>query len=281
MHYGINTFLFASPFTNEGVKWFPLFKEWGFDSVEVVIEEPENINTHYIKEELDRNGLICGSVCAAMSPGKDLRGSLSEQQNSLSYLERIMDHMVVLECPLLVGPLYSYVGRADAVEEDEYRKQWSTVAAHLQQLAHYAQKKGIKLAIEPLNRFETDFINTCGQGLEMIKEVNHPSLGLHLDTFHMNIEEKDLAKAIYQAGNLLFHLHACGSDRGTPGRDHTNWKGIAQALKETDYKGDVVIESFTKEVKAIARAAAIWRDIEPSGKDIAQDGLRFLQSVLY
>jgi D-psicose/D-tagatose/L-ribulose 3-epimerase len=181
---------------------------------------------------------------------------------------------------MLVGPLYSSVGRADAVEEDEYKQQWQLVAAHLRQLANYAQQYGIYLAIEPLNRFETDFINTCAQGLAMIKEVDHRSLGLHLDTFHMNIEEKDLANSIYQAGSALFHLHTCGSDRGTPGSDHTNWIGITQALKQINYKGDVVIESFTKEVKVIARAAAIWRNIEPSGEDIARKGLRFLQSVM-
>jgi D-psicose/D-tagatose/L-ribulose 3-epimerase len=95
----------------------------------------------------------------------------------------------------------------------------------------------------------------------------------------MNIEEKDLSKAILQAGPALFHLHACGTDRGTPGGDHTDWEAISHALKEIGYKGDVVIESFTKEVKVIARAAAIWRDIEPSGKDIAQKGLRFLKGL--
>jgi D-psicose/D-tagatose/L-ribulose 3-epimerase len=280
MRFGINTFLFASPFTNQAVKWFPLFKQWGFDSVELAIEDPDDFDAAYVKRELASNGLLCGSVCAAMGEGRDLRGSEAEQQTALSYLMKLMDQMLELDCPLLAGPLYSSVGRADAVEANEYSQQWNTVVHHLRRLAEYAQVNGLKLAIEPLNRFETDFINTCTQGLAMIKDVNHSSLGLHLDTFHMNIEEKDLAESIRQAGPSLFHLHACGSDRGTPGGDHTDWNSISQALTQIGYTGDIVIESFTKEVKVIARAAAIWRDIEPSGKDIAQKGLWFLHTAM-
>ncbi len=95
----------------------------------------------------------------------------------------------------------------------------------------------------------------------------------------MNIEEKDSAVAIKKAGKLLGHFHACGSDRGTPGGDHINWPPIIKALAAIGYKGDVVIESFTTDVKVIARAAAIWRKIEPSRNDIAINGLKFLRKA--
>jgi D-psicose/D-tagatose/L-ribulose 3-epimerase len=134
--------------------------------------------------------------------------------------------------------------------------------------------------MEPLNRFETDFINTCDQALQMVADVGSPALKLHLDTFHMNIEEKNQPKAIRKAGKLLGHFHACGCDRGTPGNDHIDWKGIAAALKAIRYHGDVVIESFTSDVKVIARAACIWRQMEPSQEQIATKGLKFLKKVL-
>lgn len=102
----------------------------------------------------------------------------------------------------------------------------------------------------------------------------------HYDTFHMNIEEKSQESAIKKAGSLLGHFHACGCDRGTPGNDHINWGGIASALREINYDGSVVIESFTKDVKVIARAAAIWRQIEPSQEAIAADGVKFLRKLL-
>ena len=114
----------------------------------------------------------------------------------------------------------------------------------------------------------------------MIKDVGSPALKLHLDTFHMNIEEKNQAAAIRKAGKHLAHFHACGCDRGTPGNDHIDWKNIAAALKAVRYNGDVVIESFTTDVKVIARAAAIWRKMEPTRNEIATKGLTFLKKTL-
>jgi D-psicose/D-tagatose/L-ribulose 3-epimerase len=166
------------------------------------------------------------------------------------------------------------------VPADEYKQQWATVVKNLKTLCAHAEAHGRQVCLEPLNRFETDFINTCDQGLKMLKAVGSPALKLHLDTFHMNIEEKCQATAIRKAGKHLGHFHACGSDRGTPGNDHIDWKPIAKALKEIRYNGDVVIESFTTDVKVIARAAAIWRKIEPNRNDIAVKGLAFLKRTL-
>jgi len=114
----------------------------------------------------------------------------------------------------------------------------------------------------------------------MIHDVDSPALKLHLDTFHMNIEEKDPAAAVRKAGRHLGHLHACGSDRGTPGNDEIDWRSIAAALKSIHYQGDVVIESFTSDMKSIARAASIWRKIEPTRDEIAYKGIKFLKNVL-
>ena len=280
MKIGINTFLFTSPFTDKDVALFPIFKSWGFDFVEIALEEASHIDGPFIKVALESNALSCPVICAAMGPGRDLRGSEKHQQTALTYLQEVMDKMVKLDCGILAGPLYSSVGRAEQVNESEYKRQWELVVGHLKQLAIYAQDRNITLAIEPLNRFETDFINTCGQGLQMVRDVDHPSLGLHLDTFHMNIEEKHLGKAILQAGKKLVHFHACGSDRGTPGNDHTDWESIFQAFKKINYKGHMAIESFTGDVKVIAKAAAIWRKIESSNNEIAQKGAAFLHQQI-
>ena len=280
MRFGINTFLFTSPFTNQSTKLFGKFKKWGFDSIEIPVEDPSHIDPAHVKRELDKHGLVCGSVCACMGPDRDLRGTPEQQQTGLDYMIKILDQMVVLDCPSLIGPVYSAVGRADAVPADEYQKQWADVVKNLKQLCKHAEAKGRQVCLEPLNRFETDFINTCDQALKMIKAVGSPALKLHLDTFHMNIEQKHQGDAIRKAGKLLGHFHACGSDRGTPGNDHIDWKSIAKALKDVKYQGDVVIESFTTDVKVIARAAAIWRRIEPTRDEIAVKGLKFLKRTL-
>lgn len=280
MRLGINTFLFTSPFTNKSTSLFPRFKRWGFETVEIPVEDPSHIDPAHVKRELDRAGLVCGSVCACMGPDRDLRGTPRQQKTGLDYMRRLIDQMVVLDCPSLIGPVYSAVGRADAVPPDEYKQQWKTVVKHLKTLCDYAKKRGKRVCLEPLNRFETDFINTCDQALRMARAVASPALRVHLDTFHMNIEEKAQATAIRKAGKLLGHFHACGSDRGTPGNDHIDWEPIARALKQVGYRGDVVIESFTTDVKVIARAAAIWRRMEPTRDEIAVKGLKFLRRTL-
>lgn len=279
MRFGINTFLFTSPFTTESISLFPQFKKWGFDTVEIALEDASHIDPVIVKKALDDNGLVCGSICAAMGGGRDFRGTEEAQKGAMDYLKGIVDISPVLGHPTLIGPLYSEVGRSGLTPPDEYKRQWEMVVKHLRTLATHAGSLGVKLAIEPLNRFETDFINTCDQALQMIHDVNEATLFVHLDTFHMNIEEKSSAKAIIKAGDKLGHFHASGSDRGTPGNGQINWTTIFDALQQINYKGDVVIESFTPAIEIIARAACIWRDLEPSRESIAVDGVKFLKKI--
>ena len=240
MRFGINTFLFTSPFTNESTKLFKTFKKWGFETVEIPIEDPSHIDPAYVKRELDANGLVCGSACACMGPGRDFRGTPEEQKTTMDYCKTLLDQLVVLDCPSLIGPVYSVVGKADAVEPAKQKEEWALVVKNLKELANYAEDRGRQICIEPLNRFETDFLNTCNQGLKLIKDVGSKALKLHLDTFHMNIEEKFQGPAIRKAGKLLGHFHACGSDRGTPGNDHIDWKSVASALKARRDRGERV-----------------------------------------
>ena len=280
MRIGINTFLFVSPFTNRSTRRFAQFARWGFDCVEIAVEQPQDIHPAQVRRELERHGLRAGPVCACFPPQRDLRGTLAQQSATVDYVCALVDIAVALDAPGVAGPMYSATGRADAVPPRERRQQRASIVKNLRRIGRYAEVRGKKIFIEPLNRFETDFLNTVDQGLALLAEVGSPALQLHLDTFHMNIEEKSLPAAIRRAGKHLGHLHACGSDRGTPGGDHTDWLGIAAALKAIRYEGDVVIESFTPDVKVIARAAAIWRQIEPSRETIAVNGLKFLRRVL-
>ena len=110
MRFGINTFLFTSPFTNRSTRLFPQFKRWGFDTIEIPIEDPSHIDPAHVKRELDRHGLVCGSICACMGPDRDLRGTRAQQKTGLDYMLRLIDQMVVLDCPSLIGPVYSAVG---------------------------------------------------------------------------------------------------------------------------------------------------------------------------
>lgn len=280
MRFGINTFLFSCPFTDASTRFFGAFRKWGFQTVEISIQNFNHLRPSYVRDELQKHGLVCGSVAPCMGPEQDLRGNHSQQAAGVRFLRRVIDRMVELDSRTMAGVVYSVVGRAEAVSEAESRKQWKCVVRNLREVAAYAEDCGRIIALEPINRFETDFINTCEQGLNMICDVGSPALKLHLDTFHMNIEEKNPAAAILSAGSHLGHFHACGSDRGTPGNDSIDWDGIASALQSIRYKGDVVIESFTRDVKAIARAASIWRPIERTNEEIAWKGINFLKRTL-
>jgi len=200
LNIGVNTFLLTSPFTTERTDIISRFREWGCDAVEIALEDASHIDPHAVKQALDEHGLVCSSICAAMGEGRDLRGSDAEQQNAVAYIRATLDAMTVLDCPVLAGPLYSTVGRAEQTPRPEYQRQWELVVGHLKSLGAYAERLDRKLALEPLNRYETDFINTCEQGLGLVDAVDSPAVGLLLDTYHMNIEEKDSAAAIRKAG---------------------------------------------------------------------------------
>jgi len=141
MQLGINTFLFASPFDHDACAFFTVFKTWGFDSVEIALEDPTGINPAVVRAALDGAGLACHSVCAAMSPDRDLRGTPLQQQTARQYLETLIDLMPTLGAGVLCGPLYSSVGRADAVPPDEQETQLQTVSAHLQALGARAEAR--------------------------------------------------------------------------------------------------------------------------------------------
>ena len=192
----------------------------------------------------------------------------------------MIDAAEKLGSPVICGPMYSSVGKDHFEKVEDRQNEWAMAVSGIREMAEVAQKKGIKLAMEPLNRFETDMINVVSQGLRFIEDTGMENVGFHLDTFHMHLEEKDSAAAIRLADKKIFHFHACENDRGVPGTGQVHWKEIAEALKEIHYQGPVVIESFTDQVKEIARAVCIWREIAPSQDAIASQGLKFLKTLL-
>jgi D-psicose/D-tagatose/L-ribulose 3-epimerase len=173
--------------------------------------------------------------------------------------------------------MYSAVGRA---RSDDPRADWRRAVDGLKRAAEHAGGHGIRLAVEPLNRYETDLVNTVEQGLQLCAEVGSDAVGLLLDTYHVNIEEKSPGDAFRLAGERLFHIHACENDRGTPGTGHLEWADIFAALGDAGYRGQIVIESFTPAVQSIARAVSLWRPLDAEGDALAIGGLRFLRESL-
>ena len=281
MKFGINTLLYAGTFTDEDTKFFKKFKEIGFDGVEIALENKGDIDYKRTLNELKENGLECSSICGLFGPDRDIRGPNREYITSgMSYIKDCINACANLECSLFVGPVYSAVGRANLETEGAKKEQWKTAVNNLKEVCKCAEDKGVFIALEPLNRFETDFINTCAQAINLIRDVGSNMLKIHLDTFHMNIEEKSSKQAILDAGDFLYHFHASENDRGAPGTGQVHWNMVVSALKDIEYDRYIVIESFTPEVKVIAKAASIWRQTERDGYILAEKGLRFLKELL-
>jgi len=280
MKFGANTFIWASPFsTAQHLALVDKVARMGFDLIEVAFEDPALIDLDALGGRAADAGLGV-IVCGAFGPGRNLvAADAAERAATAAYVRGLIDAAARLGSPVVAGPAYGAVGKTPAADRDARQRERDLAAAELRPLGAYAGDRGVRLALEPLNRFETDLVNVVEQGLALVAAAGSPSIGLHLDTFHMHLEERDSAAAIRAAGDRLFHFHACENDRGVPGRGQVEWGAVAGALRDIGYDDAVVIESFTPEVKSIARAVCIWRDVAPGQDEIASEGLAFLKEL--
>jgi D-psicose/D-tagatose/L-ribulose 3-epimerase len=275
--YGINFLLWSGSFDRESLPLIQKAADMGFDGVEIPIFEPDDVDVKATKDALKAAGMEC-TTCSILGDDRDLiSDDPAVRENAKKYMKDCVEICAALGSPIFCGPLYSAVGKL--VGRSRTQEEWDLAVTGLRELAEVAGDNGVTLAIEPLNRFETYFINIAEDAVKLVRDVGHPNVKVHLDTFHMNIEEKDLYKAIKSTGELLSHMHCCENDRGAPGSGHVDWDGVFKALHELNYDGWIVIESFVPGIEAIAKAAAIWRELAPGGADaVAQDGLEFLKS---
>jgi D-psicose/D-tagatose/L-ribulose 3-epimerase len=278
---GVNAWVWTSPVNTEAfARLAPRVKQMGFDLIEFGVEGTDDLD--YARAAAIARDLGLGvSVCAAMGPDRDLiHPDEPVRKSSAAYVRHCIDAAQVFGGAHVIGPLYSSVGRCWQATPDERARDMDVLVAQLRALSTYAGDRGVVLCVEPLNRFETSFLNLSEQAIEVVDRVDHTACGILLDTFHMNIEEKSIGDAIRAAGPRLKHLHTCENDRGAPGSGHVPWGEVADACRDVGFDGPFVIESFTSAVKSIARAAAIWRAFAPSQDALAQDGLKYLRALL-
>lgn len=280
MRFGVNTWVWTAPVTDAALaELVPRVATMGFDWIELPLEEPGGFGYGQARSLIESHGLGL-SLCAAMGPDRDLiHPDAAIRENGAAYIRQCIAAAHDLGSGIVAGPIYAAVGRTWQSTAAERERDLETLTATLRQLAGYAHEQGVVLCIEPLNRFETSFLNTTAQAVELVDRVDSAACGLLLDTFHMNIEERSLGAAIVLAGPRIRHVHTCENDRGAPGTGHVPWQETAAALREVGYDGAVVIESFTGDVQSIARAAAIWRPLAASQDALASEGLAFLKQL--
>jgi len=280
MRYGAYALIWVPELGEKQLYLFDKLKEMGFEGIEVPLGYPflKSLPISGIKKKMEQTGLRC--VCSTgldkerniISPNREKR------RKGIKFLQQCIKIAADLGSDVLAGVLYAPWGGFTG--KPRTQKEWNYCKEGLMEAAEVAKKYSLFIAIEPVNRFESYFLNTAEDAKKLIMEISHPNLKLHLDTFQMNIEEENLYKAIKTGGDLLYHFHCCASHRGIPGKDHIDWVGVMKALKEIGYKRWLIIESFTPQAaKEFGKQAAVWRDLAPSADSIAEEGLRFLKSI--
>lgn len=280
MKFGVNTFVWTSPFTTRDFGLISKISSMGFDIIEIAVEDAAQIDVPLLRKTAEGEGLSI-TICGAFGPTRDISSDDPDiRRNGVAYIADCLRLTEAAGSAIFAGPVYSAVGKTRMVSPEQKARERDWCVENLRELGGIASDAGVTVCIEPLNRFETDMINLVDQANALIEEVGHPAYKMLVDTFHANIEEKSIPDAIRRAGKLLGHFHACENDRGTPGSGHIDWIGVRDALRDINYDGPVVIESFTPGIVEIAKAAAIWRPLAPSQDELAREGGRFLRELL-
>lgn len=277
---GVNSWIWISPLRDDSLETIAgHVAELGFDALELPLENLGDWDPVAAGQLLEKHSLA-PVVVGAMAPGRDLVSApdevIAETQN---YLRGLIDAAVALGAGTVVGPFYSSTGRRWNMNDIQRRDAYRQLRENLAPVLSHASERGVKLAIEPLNRYETSLLNTVDQALDALEPLFGDQLGLALDTYHLNIEEQDISAAVARAGRHIAHVQVCGNDRGTVGADHFDWPAFLHALDLARYTGPLCLESFTPENASIAVAASIWRPLASSQDALAADSLAYLRNL--
>lgn len=277
MKFGVNLFIWTANFDASHLSLLPRIKAAGFDGVEIPMYKGRDFAVADVRRGLADTGLEC-TICSILVDGLSLISEdASLRARAVEQLKENIATSAEAGAKIIAGPLYSPVGYLAGRRRTS--DEWNRAVECWQQLGPTLAQHGVTVAIEPLNRFETFFLNTAEDAARFCDEVNHPNVGILFDTFHANIEEKDIAEGYRTVARHLKHVHTCENDRGTPGTGHVEWQSVFQAIRDIHYDGWLTIESFGSNLPEIAAAAAIWRDLAATPDAVAFDGVKFIRQM--
>ncbi len=277
MKIGFNVLLWTLYVTEEHFGLFEKLKVTGYDGVEIPLFGGQASHYQKVGSAIKDNGLKCTAVTVIPDEEHNpISAEPKHRQGAIDYLKNILDCSVALEAEVLCGPFYQplgiFSGQGPTVEEKKH------AADVHREVADFAQKANIKLAVESLNRFECYFLNTLDDAAEYARLVNHPNFGVMYDTFHGNIEEKDPVGSITDNIEMLTHFHISENDRGTPGRGHIRWPEIFGALRNSGYDGWLTIEAFGRDLPDLAATTRVWRDLSGSPEECYTEGYELIKT---
>ena len=260
MKIGVDLMLWTGCYDRKCLPLIDKVAKMGFDGVEFPIFAPQAVDVRATRKALEGHGLGA-TVCTVIVGGNLISPSAKERRQALDHLHSVLEVSKEIGADCVAGPLYSPVGRL--VGRGRNEQEWKFALEGLRELAEAAESIDINVAIEPLNRFETYFLNTMADTVELCREIDSPNVGVHYDTFHANIEEADPVAALKKIGRKrLFHVHTCENDRGIPGSGHVPWDATMKALEDMGYDRWLTIESFVPaipEMRGRPASGVRWR----------------------
>ncbi|MGO9241848.1 MAG: sugar phosphate isomerase/epimerase family protein [Bryobacteraceae bacterium] len=278
MQFGIHSLLFRETFLDKDLPLLDKCKAMGFDAVEIIPFDPDGFPAAKVKAAAADLGLTINTGYGMPAQYNIISPDPAVREAGIAFSKRLIDLSNEAGARVFGGMIYCgwgyLTGKARTAEE------WNWGVEGYHQIASYARQcSDLVLGIEPVNRFESHFINTAADALKFIRQVGLPNVKVHLDTFHMIREENDFPGAVLTAGRDLGYVHACENQRGIPGSGLVPWSAFFQALKQVGYDGCITIESFDPEIESVAKLCCIWRKLADSPEQLASQGLAFLKGV--
>jgi D-psicose/D-tagatose/L-ribulose 3-epimerase len=277
LQYAIHAYAWTIRWSNEDLWIIEHARDLGFDAIEIPLMDPGEIDARKIRERAESSGLhVLGSLALpeGADPAHEDPGIRRHGRNTLL---RCVDLTAAMGGTILTGVIYSAIGRRIDRRPDD--SDYERSAAVLCEVARHGAERGVTIGIEPVNRYETFLVNTAAQALRLRELVGEPNVGVHLDAYHMNIEENDFYTSTLSVLPHLVHFHLSESHRGIPGRGTVDWQSIMRALADGGYTGYVGLESFAGISEAMRPATCIWRELAPNSDTLVREGLAYLKAV--
>ena len=276
MKFGMNLLLWTDDPTQDS--FFPVIqkmKKLGFDGVELPMFHLDIDRWEALGKKLDALGMERTAVTIRTVDDNPISPDPKVRAKSIELNKRTLDCCAAVGATHLAGPYYAALGHFSGAGPT--KDEWKWGVQSMKPVAEYAGKVGVTLVLEFLNRFEIYLLNCADDAAKFAREVNHPACKMMYDTFHANIEEKDITAALKSCADVMAHVHISENDRSTPGKGQVNWQESFDALKKIKYDGWLTIEAFGLAMPKLAAATKIWRKMFVTEEQLASDGLKFMK----
>jgi D-psicose/D-tagatose/L-ribulose 3-epimerase len=277
MRYAVHAYAWTSNWSNDDLDLIDHAASLGLDAIEVPLMELDAVDPGAIRDRTHRVGIdvltsvVCPEDADPSSENERVRDA------GRDFLTRCVDATADMGATVFTGVTYSALGRR--LDRRPERADMERTAEVLRAAARHAAARGVRVGIEPVNRYESFLVNTAAQARELMEMIDEPNVGVHLDAYHMNIEEDDFRSPVELVAGELVHFHLSESHRGIPGRGTVDWEAIMGVLGDAGYNGYVGLESFAEMSDAMRGATCIWRDLAPSSDVLVREGLAHLKGV--